>query len=159
EGRRKFETLATFEKAKIRADAINDSVNSGRLELLSLSSSQCEEYGQAAELGVSSGLTLPSVALQFMDARKILGGVSIVEAAQFYKKHHQDVIAKTIPQIREEFLAAKLAHGISRRYARNLTNLLKQFEKTFTCDLASVAGVDIAKFLSGSVECSRWRKV
>src|SRR4029077_10288322 len=100
EGRRKFETLATFEKAKIRADAINDSVNSGRLELLSLSRSQCEEYGQAAELVVSSGLTLPSVALQFMDARKILGGVSIVEAAQFYKKHHQDVIAKTIPQIR-----------------------------------------------------------
>ena len=148
EGKRKSQTFADYKKAKARADAINDSVNSGEVEALSLSRSQLHDYQQAVDTLASTSLSLASVATQFTEAAKLLGSASILEAAQFYRSKHQLTNPKPIAQVREEFIAAKPLRGLSAHHIQRLTRLLTRLEKFFQCELAAITGADLIRFLS-----------
>jgi integrase len=148
EGRRKTETFSDFEKAKNRADSINESVNSGSLESLALDRSECEQYRQSIELLSGTGLTLTGAITQFMDARRLLGGsASLTEAVQFFKSRYRPIIAKTVGEAKDEFIQSKIVRGVCREYIAHLKGLFLRFEETFKSDLGSLTAADITKFL------------
>src|ERR1035441_3650691 len=149
-GIRKTQTFSTFEKAKERADAINDSVNAGELEAVSLSRFQAQDSLQAMNILAWSGLSLSTVATQFTEAKKLLGSAPLVEAAQFYKSKHETLTPKAFAEVKEEYLKIKRARGITPRAVDGLEGLLTRFEQTYHCDLAAITAKDVASFLSGT---------
>ena len=54
------------------------------------------------------GVPLDAVALEYSEARKILDGVALVDAARFYARHHgRDVKRKAVTDAVREMIEAK----------------------------------------------------
>jgi integrase len=149
-GRRKMETFAEFDKAKARAVEINGSVTNGDSENLLLTGKDRLVFTRAVEALQPSGVSLDVAAIQFAEAKALLGGVSLMEAAQFYAKRHANTITgKTVAEAVAEFIVAKTAAKRSDRHLQDIKYRLGKFRDSFCCDLADVGELGLRKFLDG----------
>jgi hypothetical protein len=113
DGRRKLETFGDYQDAKDRADEINKDVNGGNVDVLTLTGADKLSFSRAIEALKPSGIPLELAAMQFADAVGILGGVSIIEAARFYRKRHPATLPNfTVTQAVDEFVKVKTEAGI-----------------------------------------------
>lgn len=148
EGRRKLETFSDFDRAKARADAINEAVNEGNSETLSLSKGDFQDFQQAHALLQTHGISLANLALQFCEAKKLLGTASVIEAAQFWKSRHREITAKPIPEIVDEYLKFKTSLGVSADMIKYRRCFLKRFGEAFPSGIQSISAAEVDRLLS-----------
>ena len=154
EGKRKSRAFADYADARKEADSINDSVNDGNLNTLTLDSSEKQEYTRALNILGPAKVSLTTAASAYADAIRNLGSVSLSDAVQFYlKRHPQTVKDKGVRAICDEFLAMKKASGVSNVYSKNMRWYLDQFASRFHCALGSVGHGDLNEWI-GSLDCS-----
>ncbi|MBI5388196.1 MAG: tyrosine-type recombinase/integrase [Verrucomicrobia bacterium] len=149
-GQRQRRTFADLATAKQEAQIAANKICAGELDVLTLTNSDRTAYVRSMELLKPFGTPLEMAVMQFTEAAKVLGGVSLLDAARFYAKHHNGKItSKRVPEIVTELLEAKVRDGLSEVYVRDLRTRLTRFAESFQCPLNMVLSAEIQDYLRG----------
>ena len=136
-----------LEKATSEAEAKAAQLSRGDVDAMQLSGKDRLVYGRAVEAVREHGVPLDAAALEFSEARKILDGVGLVDAARFYARHHgRDVKRKAVSDAVREMIEAKKIGGVSDVYLNDLRYRLGMFADSFQCDLVSLTPDDMQSF-------------
>ena len=107
-------------------------------------------YGRALDTVKRFDVPLDAVAIEYSEARKLLDGVPLMDAARFYVRHHsRGIKRKTAAEAVDEMIARKTVKGVSDVYLRDLRYRLGVFKETFHCDVSALVPDDVAKFFDG----------
>lgn len=155
---RKRKTFADPSEAWDHAVLMVDSVAAHEVEELRLSGEERLSYSRAKEIIQEFGLTIDSVAAEYRDAKRLLRGGSLVEAARFYAQQQMlDVPKKTVQQVYDEMLRAKRDEGLSPRYIDDLEGRLRRFVKDNDGEIAALTGPQIRAWIQGLNVANRSR--
>jgi integrase len=105
------------------------------------------EYGRAKYAVKDFGLPLDAVAIDYAQARDLLDGVPLIDAARFYARHHgKNINRKNVALAVDEMITAKERKGVSEVYLADLRYRLGVFKESFHCDVNQIAPDDVAAF-------------
>jgi integrase len=139
--------FADLEKAKGEAEAKAAQLSRGDVDAMQISGKDRLIYGRALDAVKDYGVPLDAVALEYSDARKLLDGVSLDDAARFYARHHgKGTKRKPVAEAVEEMIEAKKLGGVSEVYLNDLRYRLGVFAERFQCDLVSLTPEDVQSF-------------
>ena len=95
------------------------------------------------------GIPLDAAAIEYAEARKILGGHPLTEAARFFMRHHgRGLEGKPLADAVEAFKAEKRAEGRSELYLEDLRYRLDDFAKAFNVEVRQLTPSDVRDFLN-----------
>ncbi len=124
-------------------------LSQGEVDVLQLTGRDRLIYGTALEAVKKSGVRLDAAALEYSEARDLLNGVPLVDAARFYARHHaRGLKQKEIAEAVAEMIAEKNSAGLSARYLEDLRYRLGTFAARFHCNLASLTADDVREFVA-----------
>jgi integrase len=136
-----------FEKATSEAEAKAAQLSRGDIDAVQLTGRDRLVYGRALEAIREHALPLDAAALEYSDARKLLDGVPLVDAARFYARHHgRGIKRKPVADAVNAMIAAKTAKGVSDVYLADLRYRLGTFAAAFHCDVSALTPDDVAAF-------------
>jgi integrase len=136
-----------LEKAIADAEAKAAQLSRGDVDAMQLSGRDRLEYGRAKDAVKEFDLPLDAVAIEYSDARKLLDGVPLVDAARFYASHHgRGIKRKSVAAAVEEMIDAKQRKGVSDVYLADLRYRLGVFKESFHCDVNQIAPDDVVAF-------------
>jgi integrase len=136
-----------LEKATSEAEAKAAQLSRGDIDAAQLTGKDRLVYGRAVEAVKEHGAPLDAAALEYSEARRLLDGVSLVEAARFYSRHHGGGITrKSVADAVDAMLAAKAAKGVSAVYLSDLRYRLGVFKQAFHCDVNALTPDDLKTF-------------
>jgi integrase len=146
-GKRHRLNFHDLQAAKGEAEAKASHLSRGDVDAVQLSGRDRLVYGRALEEVREFDLPLDAVAIQYKEARKLLDGVPLVDAARFYARHHGNGIQrKSVSKAVEEMIDAKQRKGVSDVYLADLRYRLGVFKEALHCDLNQIAPDDVAAF-------------
>lgn len=147
-GKRAFRGFSDLQKAKFEAGLIAARMATGDQDVLRLRSSDREAYLQAIDLLAPIGVLLESAIAQFVEATRLLGKASVVEAARFFVRRNPTVLpTKSVREVVDEFLADKKAKGKGERYLSDLRYRCNKFANAFSGRLADLTAAQTEDFL------------
>jgi integrase len=148
-GKRYRLNFTDLEEAKSEAEAQASKLSRGDVDAALLNGKDRLIYGRALEALRETGTALDAAALEYSQARKHLDGISLVDAAKFYARHHgRNIARKPVADAIEEMIAAKKGAGLSEVYSRDLKYRLGTFKQVFRCDVCSIAPQDVTTFFA-----------
>ena len=154
DGKRVRKIFPTLELARREGQAVVDSLSRGEIAASSLTGDQRASYLRAMNLLSPCGVSLELAAAEYAGAKKMLGEVSLLQAAAFFlEKSPKNIVKKSVQEIFEEMYASKRSDGVSAIYLKDLAHRLDRFAKQFQMPLVNVQGKDIVEWL-GSMELS-----
>jgi integrase len=105
------------------------------------------EYARAKDALKEFTLPLDRVAIEYKEARNLLDGVPLIEAARFYEKLNlRGIKCKNVADAVDEIIDAKTRKGVSDVYLADLRYRLGAFREAFHCDVNAIAPDDVAAF-------------
>ncbi len=141
-------SCATLEEAKAEANAKVDALSRGDMDALQLTGKDRLVYSRALESLRPYGVALDAAAHEYGEAKKILEGFSVSDAARFYMRHHgRKVTSKRVSEAVEEMLTAKAEKGVSVKYLEDLRYRLRKFAGAFACNVGSIVPDDVRTYL------------
>ena len=136
-----------LEKATSEAEAKAAQLSRGDMDAAQLTGKDRLVYGRALEALREHGAPLDAVALEYSEARKLLDGVSVIEAVRFYARHHgRGITRKSVADAVDAMIAAKKAKGVSVVYLADLVYRLGTFKEAFHCDVNALTPDDLQAF-------------
>jgi integrase len=136
-----------LEKARREAEAKASQLSRGDVDAAQLTGRDRLVYGRALEAVKEHGVPLDAVALEYSEARKLLNGVSLIDAVRFYSRHHgQGITRKPVADAVDAMIAAKTAKGVSVVYRADLIYRLGTFKEAFHCDVNALTPEDVKAF-------------
>lgn len=136
-----------LQKAIAEAEAKAAQLSRGDIDALQLTGRDRLIYGRALEAIRDQELPLDAAAIEYSEARKLLDGISLVDAVRFYSRHHgRGITRKSIAEAVDAMIAAKTAKGVSAVYLSDLRYRLGAFKAAFHCDVNALVPDDIAAF-------------
>ena len=136
-----------LEKATSEAEAKASQLSRGDIDAAQLTGKDRLVYGRAVEAVKEHGAPLDAVALEYSEARKLLDGVSLIEAARFYSRHHgRGITRKSVADAVDAMIAAKASKGVSTVYRADLVYRLGAFKEAFHCDVNALTPDDVKTF-------------
>ena len=149
-GKRYRLNFADLGQAKAEAEAQAAKLARGDVDAALMTGKDRLVYGRALEALRETGTPLDAAAYEYGEARKLLGGASLMDAARFYERHHsRDIVDKAVADAVDEMIAAKKAKGVSRDYLADLRCRLGVFKAACHCEVNSLAPADIERFFGG----------
>jgi integrase len=149
-GKRERLHFSDLDKAKLEAESQASKLSRGDMDAMQLTGKDRLVYGRALDAVRDTGVTLDAAAREYSEAWKHLDGVSIVDAAKFYARHHaRGIKRKPIAEAVDEMIATKRANGLSELYLSDLRYRLGAFKASFHYDVNALAPDDIAAFFAG----------
>lgn len=107
------------------------------------------DYAMALAAVKDFNIPLSAAAHEYKQARELLYGASLVDAARFYSRHHGSGIKrKTVAIAVDELIEAKKSKGVSALYLADLRYRLGTFAKAFHCNVNALVPDDVAQFLA-----------
>jgi integrase len=105
------------------------------------------EYGRAKDAVKHFALPLDAVAIEYSEARKLLDGVPLLDAARFYARHHgKGIMRKSVALAVDEMIERKTTKGVSKLYLDDLRYRLGVFKGAFHCDVSAITPDDVTAF-------------
>ncbi|MGO8677044.1 MAG: tyrosine-type recombinase/integrase [Limisphaerales bacterium] len=115
----------------VAARAKATAINSGNADALVLTSADKLAYERSVSLLKPTGVLLETAVSEYVQARRLLDGGSVLEAARFFvKQHPKNLVALTLPQLVEKCLEAKVKNGRSRNTIHGPTSRLSRYAET-----------------------------
>ena len=149
-GKRQRLNFRDLETARTEAAAKAAQLARGDVDAVQLTGRDRLTYGRALDAVKAFGSPLDAVAIEYAEARKILGGFSLTEAARFFMKHHgKGIASKSVADAAEEFRQAKEIAGRSELYLKDISYRLRGFVKAFHCEVRQLSPQDVSDFLAG----------
>jgi integrase len=138
----------TLEEAKSEANAKAAQLARGDLDALQLTGRDRLVYGRALEAIRPLGIALDTAAHEYFEAKKLLAGHSLADAARLYMRHHgRKAAAKTVRDAVDEMIAAKTQKGVSGKYLEDLRYRLGKFAEAFKCNVGTIVPDDVRAYL------------
>ncbi len=148
--KRQFKAFADYDKAWDHAHQARGAMSRQDTGGLALSSADAEAFKQASAASRGLGVKLNVAVDEWADAKTILGGRSLIEAARYFaKKFPKDMPSKTVEEVFNEILEEKRELKKSPRYIQDLDSRLGAFAEQFQMPLAKVTGPMIKAWLQG----------
>ena len=147
---RKRKAFGDIVAAEVHANGIVGSMSKGEAEIVRLSGPDRLAYVRAKEATAEFGLALDTAAFEYRDAKRLLRGGSLLEAARYYATYRlHDIPKKTVTEVYDEMLKAKRAEGLSERYLQDLESRVGRFSKSvkFKGEISAVKGPAIKEWL------------
>src|SRR5215469_12246857 len=146
-GKRHRLNFSNLKEATDEAEAKASQLSRGDVDAAQLSGKDRLEYGRAKDAVKEFDLALDAVAIEYKEARKLLDGVPLIDAARFYARHHGNGIKhKSVALAVDEMIDAKAKKGVSDVYLADLRYRLGAFKESFHCDVNQIAPDDVATF-------------
>src|SRR4029077_6962602 len=146
-GKRHRPHFNDLERAISEAEAKASQLSRGDVDAMQLSAEDRLVYGRAVEAIRECGVPLDAAALEYGEARKILDGIGLVEAARFSARHRgRDVKRKAVADAVREMIQAKKINGVSDVYLNDLRYRLGMFADSLHCDLVTLTPDDVQSF-------------
>src|SRR5215472_266308 len=131
--------FSDFEEAKTEAEAKASQLSRGDVDAVQLSGKDRLEYGRAKDAVKDFALPLDSVAIEYSEARRLLDGVSLLDAARFYARHHGNGLKrKSVAAAADEMIERKRKKGVSKLYLDDLRYRLGVFKQAFHCEVNAI---------------------
>lgn len=148
-GKRLRLSLGDLNAAKTEAAAKAAQLARGDVDAVQLTGRDRLTYGRALDAVKPFGAPLDVAAIEYAEAKKLLGGHSLIEAARIYMRHHgQGIAAKPVPEATIDFRQSKADAGRSELYLKDIAYRLRLFAKAFHCDVRQLAPQDVSDFLA-----------
>jgi integrase len=142
--------FSDLREATDEAEAKASQLSRGDMDAVQLSGKDRLEYGRAKDAVKDFALPLDSVAIEYKEARNVLDGISLVEAARFYARHHgKGIQRKSVAVAVDEMIQRKTTKGVTKLYLDDLRYRLGVFKEAFHCDVSAITPDDVAAFLDG----------
>ena len=142
--------FSDFEEAKNEAEAKASQLSRGDVDAAQLSGKDRLEYGRAKDAVKDFALPLDAVAIEYCQARKLLEGVPLIDAARFYARHHgKGIKRKNVALAVDEMIERKATKGVSELYLADLRYRLGVFSQAFHRDVNAITPDDVATFFDG----------
>ncbi|MGI8437805.1 MAG: hypothetical protein ACR2NX_13035 [Chthoniobacterales bacterium] len=149
-GKRHRLHFSDLQTATNEAEAKASQFSRGDVDAMQLSGRDRLVYGRALEAVRHFDVPLDAAAIEYSDARKLLGGVALVDAARFYARHHgHGIKRKSVAEAVDEMIAAKKTAGVSELYLSDLRYRLGSVKEAFHCDVNALVPDDLARFFDG----------
>jgi len=157
-GKRQLRRFVDFAKASTEATRIAEQKAQGALGAAALSAADRVSLEHALALlarnegiGNASASRLVGIVRDYATARANLPqGVTLAEAAQFYKqKHPVNMPRKTVSEVIKEFIADRRSAGCSAVHVHDLEIRLGQFSKAFVLPMIVVSAPLVQQWLYG----------
>ena len=149
-GKRCRVNFTDLAEAKAEAEAKAAQLSRGDLEALHINGRDRLIYGRALEAIRPLNLQLDEAALEFVEAKKIMDGRPLTEAARFYMRHHgRGIQRKMVKEAVAEMIAAKTQKGVSATYLADLRYRLGSLGEKFQCSVNDITSEDMRTFLDG----------
>jgi integrase len=146
-GKRHRLNFRDLEAARSEAEAKASQLSQGHLDAALLHPNDRLEYGRAKHAVKEFALPLDAVAIEYSEARKLLDGVPLIDAARFYARHHGRGIKRVpVAAAVSEMLERKTQKGVSEVYLADLRYRLGTFAQAFHCSLNALSPDDVASF-------------
>jgi integrase len=143
-------TFAEFAEAEREAREVAARLASSNAVVLTLSSADRAAWLRTKELLAPTGTAIEVAAAEYAHAKRLLGEVSIIQAAEYFvRQHPRDFENREIKSVIDELLETKKQDGLSQAYQNHLRYDLEKFNKAFQCILGSVTGNQIDEWLRG----------
>ena len=137
-----------LDRAKVEAQAKAAQLARGDVDAAQLSGRDRLVYGRALEAVREHGISLDAAALEYAQARQILDGHSLVDAARFYMRHHgRGITGKPVAEAVASFIESKRNEGRSELYLSDLRSRLGKFTRAFHVDVRQLAAEDVRDYL------------
>jgi integrase len=143
--------FSDLREATEEAEAKASQLSRGDMDAVQLSGKDRLEYGRANDAVKDFALPLDAVAIEYSEARKLLDGVPLIDAARFYARHHgKGIKRKSVGLAVEEMIERKKAKDVSKLYVDDLQYRLGVFAKAFpNYDVNAIAPDDVVTFFDG----------
>ena len=147
-GKRRLVGFSSLAQAKLQAELIASKLTSPDHSVLQLRTSDRAAYLRAKQLLDPTGIPLEVAVAEFVEAHRILGKQSLVEAARFHAKHCQvNFPRKSLKEVTAEFLEDKKAKGKSPRYLSDLKHRCERLAEALHIPVSEITTVHLEKFL------------
>jgi integrase len=148
-GKRMRPTFSEYDQAKAEAEAKAAQLARGDMDALQITGKDRHTYGRALDAVKTFETPLDAVAMEYAEARKILGGHSLVDAARFFMRHHgHGIAAKLLPEAVDEMIAEKKRSGLSQLYLNDLKYRLGVLKERFQCPVKDLTPEDVRQFFN-----------
>jgi integrase len=148
-GKRQRLNFVDLEKAKLEAESQASKLSRGDVDAMLITGKDRLVYGRAVEAVREFGVPLDGAALEYSEARKLLNGATVIDAARFYSRHHsRSIKSKTVADAVDEMINAKKQSGASELYLSDLRYRLGTFKAAFRCDVNALVPDDLARFFN-----------
>ena len=148
-GKRHRLNFRDLDKARAEAQAKAAQLARGDADAVQLTGKDRLAYGRALDAVKEFGIPLDAAAIEYTEARKILGGHPLTEAARFFMRHHgRGLEGKPVADAVEAFKAEKRAEGRSELYLEDLRYRLDDFAKAFNVEVRQLTPADVRDFLN-----------
>jgi site-specific recombinase XerD len=142
--------FSNLQEATNEAEAKASQLSRGDVDAAQLSGKDRLEYGRALDTVKQFNLPLDAVAIEYKEARNLLDGVPLIDAARFYARHHgKGIKRKSVALAVDEMIERKTAKGVSELYLADLRYRLGVFKEAFQCDVSAITPDDVATFFDG----------
>jgi integrase len=149
-GKRHRLCFSSLEEATNEAEAKASQLSRGDVDAAQLSGKDRLEYGRACDAVKEFSLPLDAVTIEYKEARNILDGVPLIDAARFYARHHgKGIKRKSVALAVDEMIERKTIKGVSELYLADLRYRLGVFKDAFHCDVNAITPDDVATFFDG----------
>jgi integrase len=143
--RRTFSDLTT---AKAAAEQTVAALAAGKQEILVLSGTPLLVYQRALAAVGTIGGQLDEAATRYVQASRMLGDISVLDAVRAYKARKEpEIKSRTVFEVAQELLAVKREKGRSAVYLKDLRLRLDRISKAFPGPLGDVTPQDVELFL------------
>lgn len=107
-------------------------------------------YGHAVAALKPTGVALDAAATEYAQAAKTLAGHSLLDAVNFYMRHHANGVAgRLVTDAVADFEQAKSGAGRSAVYLKDIRYRLRGFAKAFNLEVRDLVAKDVADYLEG----------
>jgi hypothetical protein len=107
-------------------------------------------YGRALDAITATGVALDAAATEYAQPAKTLAGHSLLDAANFYMRHHANGVAgRMVSEATEYFRQAKSGAGRSSVYLKEIRYRLGSFARAFNIEVRELVPQDVADYLEG----------
>jgi integrase len=149
-GKRHRLNFRDLDSAKTEAAAKAAQLARGDMDAAQITGKDRLIYGRALEAVKEFGIPLDAVAIEYGQARKILDGHNLAEAARFYMRHHgRGLTGKSAADAVAEFINTKRSEGCSQVYLTELRHRLGSFARAFHVEVRQLSPDDVRDFLNG----------
>ena len=150
DGVRKRPTFTELRAARDEANVIVNRLGNADADVLTLTSADRSAYLRARQLLDPLGVHVENAAAEFVQAKRVLGDVPLLLAAEYYVQRHPTRIApQPVMAVAEEMLKVKQSDGLSAEYLRHLRYDMNKFAAAFQGNIGTVMGPDVDKWLRG----------
>ena len=149
-GVRQRPTFASLQAARDEADVIANRLGNTDADVLTLTSADRAAYLRARQLLDPFGIQIEEAASELVQAKRVLGEVPLLQAAEYYvKRHPAHIPPRPVQAVADEMLKVKQSDGLSDEYLRHLRYDMNRFAAAFHGNIGTVMGPDIDKWLRG----------